>query len=114
VELDRKIAELRALGFTYSMIADKLGVSVATVKSRVYRMRRRGELKPALSSAWDELVDSLMAAKLRVARVADEMKLKHPHMAQYIDELNVASEALKRAVDAASFLKSLSAKQRRW
>ena len=114
MELDRKIVELRTLGFTYSMIADKLGVSVATVKSRIYRMRKRGELKPPLSSAWDELINSLMAAKLRVAHVADEMKLKHPHLSQYIDELNIASEALRRAVDAASFLKALTARQRRW
>jgi transposase len=115
VELDRKIVELRALGFTYSMIADKLGVSVATVKSRIYRMRRRGELKPALSSSWDELVNNLMAAKLRVTRVADEMKLRHPQLTQYIGELNVATEALSRAVELTAFLKAITSKPaRRW
>ena len=109
MELDRKIVELRALGFTYSMIADKLGVSVATVKSRVYRMRKRGELKPALSSSWDELATLLLQAKARVGRVHDEMKLRHPQLTQYIGELSVAVEALRRAVEVASFLKARAA-----
>jgi hypothetical protein len=111
VELDRKIVELRALGFTYSMIADELGVSVATVKSRIYRMRKRGELKPALSSSWDELATLLLQAKMRVGRVHDEMKLRHPQLTQYVGELSVAVEALRRAIELASFLKAVTTRQ---
>jgi len=113
VELDRKIVELLSLGFTYGEVAEKLGISVAAVKSRVHRMRRRGELKPPLRSAWDELINSLLAAKLRVTHVRDELALRHPAMASYIEELTVAAEALRRAVDAASFLRALSVRARR-
>ena len=111
-ELDRQIAELITLGFPYSIIAEKLGVSVGTVKMRVYRMRKRGELKPPLKSAWDELIGNLLQAKHRTSRVLDEMKLKHPHL-EYAGELAVAVEALRRAVDLASFLKAISSKPRR-
>jgi orotate phosphoribosyltransferase-like protein len=115
VELDRRIAELRALGFTYSMIAEKLGVSVATVKTRIYRMRKRGELKPPLSSSWDELSVLLLQAKMRVGRVHDEMKLRHPQLTQYIGELGVAVEALSRAIELAAFLKAVTSRQaKRW
>jgi len=95
------------------MIADKLGVSVATVKSRIYRMRKRGELKPALSSSWDELATLLLQAKVRVGRVHDEMKLRHPQLTQYIGELGVAVEALRRAVELAGFLKAVTTKPAR-
>jgi DNA-binding Lrp family transcriptional regulator len=109
VEIDRQIAELIALGYPYSLIAEKLGLSVGTVKMRVYRMRRRGELKPPLRSAWDELTTNLLQAKSRVSYVYDQMKLKHPNL-EYLDELSVAVEALRRAVDLASFLKAVTSR----
>jgi len=112
VETDRRIAELLSLGFSYSEIAERLGLTPEAVKVRVYRMRKRGELKPPLASAWDELVNNLLAAKLRVAHVRDELALKHPSLMKEIDELTVAAEALKRAVDVASFLKALSRSKR--
>jgi len=111
-EVDRKIAELIALGFPYSMIAEKLGLTVGAVKMRVYRMRRRGELKPPLKSAWDELVANLLQAKSRVSYVHDQMKIRHPNL-EYVSELAVAAEALRRAVDLVSFLKAVSTRPRR-
>jgi len=112
VETDRKIAELIALGFPYSMIAEKLGLSVGAVKMRVYRMRRRGELKPPLKSAWDELISCLLQAKNRVSAVHDDMKIRHPNL-DYVGELGVAVEALRRAVDLASFLKAVTSRMPR-
>jgi len=109
VEIDRQIAELIALGYPYSLIAEKLGVSVGAVKMRVYRMRKRGELKPPLKSAWDELIANLLQAKSRVSYVHDQMKIRHPNL-DYVGELGVAVEALRRAVDLASFLKVVTSR----
>lgn len=110
-EIDRRIAELIALGFPYSMIAEKLGLSVGAVKMRVYRMRKRGELKPPLKSAWDELAAYLLQAKSRVGYVHDQMKLKHASP-ELVDELGVAVEALRRAIDLVSFLKAVAGRRR--
>ena len=110
-EIDRRIAELIALGFPYSMIAEKLGLSVGAVKMRVYRMRKRGELKPPLKSAWDELAAYLLQAKSRVGYVHDQMKLKH-ESPELVNELGVAVEALRRAIDLVSFLKAVAGRRR--
>jgi hypothetical protein len=113
VEIDRQIAELLALGYPYSLIAEKLGISVGAVKMRVCRMRKRGELKPPLKSAWDELIANLIQAKSRVSYVHDQMKIRHPNLEynlEYVGELGVAAEALRRAVDLASFLKAVTSR----
>jgi transposase len=110
-EVDRRIAELIALGYPYSMIAEKLGLTVGAVKMRVHRMRKRGELKPPLKSAWDELAAYLLQAKGRVSYVHDQMKLGRAGP-ELVDELGVAVEALRRAIDLAAFLKAVTGRKR--
>jgi DNA-binding Lrp family transcriptional regulator len=111
VELDAKIKELLAHGYTYRDIARRLGVTVAAVRSRVYRMRRRGELKAPLKPAWDELADYLGAARIRVLHVHDELRLRRPlsdkDAVALADELARAAEYLAKAVDIAAFLRAV-------
>jgi len=111
VELDARIRELLAHGYTYRDIARRLNITVAAVRSRVYRMRRRGEFKAPLKPAWDELADYLAAARIRVLHAHDELRLRRPlsdkDIAALADELARAADFLAKAVDIAAFLRAV-------
>jgi len=115
LELDARIRELLAHGYTYKEIAKRLNITVAAVRSRVYRMRRRGEFKGPLKPAWDELADYLAAARIRVLHAHDELRLRRPlserDAAALADELARAAEYLAKAVDIAAFLRAVHARR---
>jgi DNA-directed RNA polymerase sigma subunit (sigma70/sigma32) len=111
VELDARIKELLAHGHTYKDIAKRLNITVAAVRSRVHRMRKRGELREPLKPAWDELADYLAAARIRVQHAHDELRLRRPlsdkDVATLADELARAADYLAKAVDIAAFLRAV-------
>jgi len=112
VELRKVVAHLYALGYSPSMMIDKVAeatgrrYSPGYVRKILWTMRREGLLeKPPADSAWLDALDCVKAAKLRVLAAMDDIRLGLHDRA--LKELDPIPQLLDRAMADIAALRRL-------